>query len=62
MAVGPPSREFDSKEVVADGKETMGESPAFRNYVSGGFVAAGIHIPKSVLTARSSPERSAEKR
>jgi len=40
---------------MAYGERALGESPAFRRHFSGSSLAAGLHDPKSVLTARLAP-------
>ena len=43
----------------ADGKRALGKGPAFCCVAGGGFAAAGVLIPKSVLAVRQAPERLA---
>ena len=50
--------DFIRGEVVADGKRTLGESPAFHDMPGLYPLGIDLHIPESVLTAWLEPKRS----
>nr|DAZ70683.1 MAG TPA: hypothetical protein [Caudoviricetes sp.] len=48
---------FPERGGDADGRRTLGASPALRGCIPGSPLAAGLHRPKSVLAARLAPGR-----